>query len=264
MIDLPIDIPIWLFATLLASAAVVIGIAKSGFGGGIGILAVPITANALPNDVTIAMGIMLPILIFADLFAIKQHHKHVSRRHLGWSLVGGAVGVGIGTLLFIWLEDQSKAQVNTILNLTIGGICLLFVFVQTYRMVGGKFPHVPDKPGSGVVAGSIAGVVSTLAHSAGPVMSVYLLEQQMAKRLLVGTMVMFFFILNCMKLPTYFGMGYIDLETLKVSALAAIVVPIGSVLGFWMNKRISEKWFTVVMYVGAAAAAGNMVFKALT
>ncbi|MEM1107471.1 MAG: sulfite exporter TauE/SafE family protein [Planctomycetota bacterium] len=256
---IPPDTPIPAAIAAMCGAVLIIGIAKSGFGGGVGILAVPLLAVALSPEV--AVGVMLPILICADVVALVQHRKFRSWRHLRWSFLGGAFGVGIGTVLFWWF--RSSEVLPTALNLTVGGVCLVLVGLQLYRMFGGKVPAVPDNAAAGTTAGSVAGVVSTLAHSAGPVMTVYLLEHKLKKRMLVGTLVLFFFLLNVAKLPTYFGFGLIDRQTLVASAMMFPLVPVGSLMGFWLNKVIAEKPFVLVMYAGAAAAGLRMVWKGL-
>ncbi len=257
---LPDGTPLWWYLTAISTAVVIIGIAKAGFGGGIGILAVPLIANALPAQR--ALGVMLPILIFADLFAVWHHRRHCSWRHFRWTIVGAVVGVAAGTAV-LWRFEHSPAGLTALLNLTVGAICLVFVLLQFYRMLGGKFPHIPPGPGGGAGAGGVAGAVSTLAHSAGPVMSIYFLEQKMEKRLLVGTMVFFFFALNCTKLPTYFGLGLINRATLVESTLFFPLVPVGAVIGIWMLKRLPQKPFTFIMYAAAGVAGARMIYKGL-
>jgi len=108
----------------------------------------------------------------------------------------------------------------------------------------------------------LAGFVSTLMHGAGPVMTVYLLEQRLAKAQLVGTAVIFIFIVNLLKLPTYLGLSLINPGSLVQSLWCLPLVPIGTLSGMWMHKRINQQAFTVVMYIGTAAAAGHMLYKA--
>ena len=60
--------PLWLALVALGVSVIIIGIAKSGFGGGVGILAVPLTAAALNADT--AVGVLLPLLIAGDMFAV--------------------------------------------------------------------------------------------------------------------------------------------------------------------------------------------------
>ncbi len=257
--ELPADTSLWWYITALGLGVLVIGIAKAGFGGGVGIIAVPLVANALPAER--AIGVMLPILIFADLFSVWSHRKGVSWRHMWPLLVGAAAGVAIGTWV-LW-TFQETGRLTWALNLTVGSVCLLFVALQIYRMLGGHVPRIPPGPVGGGTSGGLAGVVSTIAHAAGPIISIYLLEQRLDKARLVATMVLFFLVLNCLKLPTYAGLGLITTKTLIESVLFAAFVPIGIVAGLWMHKRLAERPFVLIMYLGAAAAGGRMLYMAL-
>ncbi|MEM9252122.1 MAG: sulfite exporter TauE/SafE family protein [Planctomycetota bacterium] len=246
----------WGYALALGGAVLVTGIAKSGFGGGIGILAVPLVAMALPADR--AVGVMLPILIAADVFAVAQHARHADRKHLTWTLSGGLAGIAIG-LAVLWWYAGSPRGMSLMLTLTIGVICLAFVGVQAYRLVGGRLPRVPGGPWPGRISGAAGGVTSTLAHAAGPVMTVYFLERQLAKRVLVGTMVSYFFIVNWAKVPGYAWLGVLTWERFVEAMWFVWLVPVGALIGWWMLKRVPEKPFTAIMYLATAAAGGRMV-----
>ncbi len=264
-----ITVPMWWFYTAMALAIIIIGIAKSGFGGGVGILAVPLTANVLPTQV--ALGVMLPILMAADVLAVWQHRGQQSWRHLRLNFAGAAVGIALGTALMFWFKTRATSDLahqeqvlSMSLRLSVGVLCLLLVLVQCYRLTGLKVPRVPDNNTAGVVAGGLSGFVSMLTHGAGPIMSVYLLENRMEKRLLVGTLAVFFIVVNTAKVPSYLALGWITWPTFTLSAVCFLLVPIGSVLGLWMHKRIPQRPFTLIMYLGAAAAAGNMIYTAIT
>lgn len=260
-----VSLPFYIFC--LAVAILITGIAKAGFGGGVGILAVPLFAAALPAGR--AIGMLLPLLIVADCFANLHHLKNRSPQHLRWLLVGAIAGIALGTLLFLALQWTARdgdpaARINRMLNLVVGGVCLLLVLVQVWRLLGGRVPHVPGTPLAGHITGAVAGFVSTLAHSAGPVISVYLLERRLEKRLLVGTAALFFLVVNLAKVPTFVWMGFITRDTLLQSLWVLPVIPLGTLLGYWMHKHVAEKPFTIIMYLGAAAAAGNMIYKGLS
>jgi hypothetical protein len=250
----------------MIAAVIVMGIAKSGFGGGVGILAVPLVANAMPPDR--ALGVMLPILIVADSFALYQHRRQWDWRYMRPALGGAVIGIGLGTLLLFLLIDggsksESQANVATVLSVLVGSICLLMVAVQVYRMAGGHVPNLPGNKPTGVGVGAAAGFTSMLAHAAGPIMSVYWLDQKMGKRVLTGSLVLYFFLVNSAKLPSYVALDWITLESLKESAVFALFVPVGSLLGIVMHHRIPEKPFTAVMYVGAAAAGAWLIVKVI-
>jgi hypothetical protein len=85
----------------------------------------------------------------------------------------------------------------------------------------------------------------------------------MGKRVLTGSLVLYFFLVNSAKLPSYVALDWITLESLKESAVFALFVPVGSLLGIVMHHRIPEKPFTAVMYVGAAAAGAWLIVKVI-
>jgi len=256
---IPEGVEPWVYFTCVCGAVIVTGIAKAGFGGGIGILAVPLMIIALPGER--AIGVMLPMLIAADIFASLHHMKHRSKPHLKWTLTGMVVGVLLGTVIMLLLQTYT-ADINTFLYIFIGSLCVIFVGFQLFRMMGGPAPRIPDGAWPGRIAGGFAGVTSMMAHSAGPVMSIYLLERQMEKKLMVGTMVFFFFLMNLFKVPFYIGLGFINPSSLLESLWLVPLVPIGTLLGAWLHHRIPEKPFAVVMYLGAAAAGAHMLYKA--
>jgi uncharacterized membrane protein YfcA len=256
----------WWYLTAFGVAVLVIGVAKSGFGGGIGILAVPLVASAVPAGR--ALGFMLPILIAADLVAVWLHRKEADWRLLRPALAGAVVGIAVGTGV-MWLFKE-RGDLETGLSLVVGTVCLGFVGLQLYRMAGGRLPRMPHTRGTGAGAGGFAGGVSTLSHAAGPIMSVFWLEQRPDKAKLVGTLVMFFFLVNTAKLPTYLllplgeaGRPLINPATLLENVVWLPLVPVGSLLGLWLHRVVAERPFVLIMYAGAAAAAGHLIYEAV-
>ena len=123
---------------------------------------------------------------------------------------------------------------------------------------------LPPHPGTSVGVGALAGFVSTLAHSAGPIATLYLLQERVEKRKLVGTLLLFFLLVNVSKVPTYvFIIKWINLQTLRDSIWFVPLLPVGTFLGVWMHNRISEKWFAGIMYTAAAGTAGYMIYRSL-
>ena len=163
---------------------------------------------------------------------------------------------------------MSLADFNQLMSFIVGVICLAVVGMQVYRLTGRELPTLPPHPGSALSIGLVAGAISTLNHGAGPIVTVYLLQEHLEKRKLVGTLLMYFLLGNCLKLPTYLlpirdGSAMINLRSLKDSIWFIPLIPIGTLTGAWLNKRISEKPFSVVMYVAAAVTAAQMIYKAI-
>jgi uncharacterized membrane protein YfcA len=249
-----------LYYLCVGLAVVTIGIAKAGFGGGIGILAVPLMAVVMPAQQMI--GVLLPVLILADILSNLHHLKQYEWRLMKWLLPGMVIGIAIGTVLFLVLKDSAnKSTIDSSLKLLVGSICLAVVLLQFFKLFGKEPPTLPKHPLSSVVIGSAAGVASTLSHAAGPIVSIYLVQEKVEKRKLVGTLCLFFMIMNLCKLPTFFYMGFINTHTLKNSIWFLPLLPIGTLAGAWMNKRVPEKPFAMIIYITAGIAAAFMIYK---
>ena len=245
---------------LLAVAAIVIGVAKSGFGGTLNILAVPLVASALRADVAVA--VMLPVMLVADGVACAQHGRHASWPRARPALAGAAVGVAVSAVLMGVLAG-SPARLAWVLQVAVGLVSVAMVAVQGWRLAGGRLPRVPDRPAAAAGAGLASGLLSTLAHSAGPLMAAYLLEARLDKRTLTGTLVVFFGVMNLFKAAGYTAIGLFDAAGLLLSAAMLLVLPLGSALGLWLHRRVPEKPFLAILYAAAAVAGGRMLWLAV-
>jgi uncharacterized membrane protein YfcA len=91
-------------------------------------------------------------------------------------------------------------------------------------------------------------VTSTFAHGAGPIVSVFLIPQQMPKEIYVGTTALVFTWINWIKLPFFMMQGIITRETLLTGLYYLPIIPVGVWLGVWLNRKISEKLFLRLVY----------------
>ena len=90
-----------------------------------------------------------------------------------------------------------------------------------------------------------------------------MLQLKVPKRLLVGSMLLYFLLINTAKVPTFVALGYINGQSLRDSIWFIPLIPVGTLLGAWMNKHVAERPFAAIMYIGAAGAAGHLIFKGL-
>ncbi|HVE42922.1 MAG TPA: sulfite exporter TauE/SafE family protein [Planctomycetota bacterium] len=255
------DVTPWVYYVCVAAAVLITGISKSGFGGGIGIVAIPIMASVMPARHM--LGVQLPLLIAADALSNLHHLRNYEWRILKPLVWGALVGVLCGSALFWELRNSDPARLQRGLSLLIGGICLLFVAIQVLGLLGRRVPTLPSHPVSSLTVGMTAGFVSTLSHGAGPLVTLYLLQEKLARHILVGTQVFYFLLVNTAKVPTYVALHYINRDTLRDSIWFIPLIPLGTLAGAWMNKRIPEKPFAAILYVAAAVTAGHMIWKSL-
>ena len=98
---------------LAVIAALAIGLAKTGING-LGIFAVVIFANLLPARQ--ASGVVLPMLILADLVAVASYRRHAQWSYLWKLFPWTAAGVVAGYFVLGRIDDrQAKVLIGTII-----------------------------------------------------------------------------------------------------------------------------------------------------
>ena len=227
-----------LFYVVAVVAILITGIAKSGFGGGLGVLAVPLMALFIPP--VQAAAILLPILCLMDLINIWHYRKLWDRKNISILLPAGLAGVLIGTFTFRYLTDAH-------IRIIVGVIAVVFA-LYFFRKNDQVAPRGPDRA-RGTFWGVIAGFVSFGVHAGGPPANVYLLPQRLDKSIFVGTLVVLFTTLNFVKLVPYAMLGQLSADNISTSLLLTPLAPLGVWLGLRLHKVVSEKWFYPVCYV---------------
>ena len=229
----------WFYAAAVP-AVILYGISKGGFGGGLGILSVPIMSLVISP--VQAAAILLPILCLMDLFGLWAYRYQWDPVNLRILIPGAIIGIIIGALLFSYLTPE-------IIKLLLGCIAILFTLDYWTRGLRNKQDHV-SKPGLwGIPAGVIGGITSFIAHSGAPPISMYLLPQRMPRTLFVATTVLLFTVINYVKLIPYGWLGLLRVSNLATSVIL-MPVAIGGVLsGIWLHKKVSDVIFYRVCYV---------------
>lgn len=239
---------------LIAALAVLfIGLSKAGFGGGLGMLTTPLCVLAFgAKD---AIGILLPLLCAGDAFSLYHYWGKWELKNLKYLLPGVFVGVLIGVQLIGRFSARE-------LNIAIGLLAVGFVLFQLLkeRIFRAEGAFAPNHK-IGIPCGIGAGVTSTFAHGAGPVVSVFLIPQQLPKEIYVGTTVLVFTWINWIKLPFFAGGGIITGATLWKSLMFLPLVPVGVWLGVWLNRRVSEKLFLKLVYAMTFLTGLQLIFN---
>ena len=244
---------------LLAALGVLfIGLSKAGFGGGMGMLTTPLCVLAFGvggRDPTFAIGTLLPLLCVGDAFSLYHYWGKWNRRNLAYLLPGVVVGVVIGVQLIGRFSPRE-------LNVAIGVMAVSFVVFQwvkaaIFRAEGAFAPNHRV----GIPCGIGAGITSTFAHGAGPVVSLFLIPQQMPKELYVGTTVLVFTWINWIKLPFFLERGIITRETLLTGLHYLPLIPLGVWIGVWCNRKMNERLFLRVVYVMTLLTGLQLIFN---
>jgi len=232
------------------------GIFKGGFGGGPGGIAVALMSIFVaPAD---AAGIVLPILCAMDIFGLLAYRNRWSGHHVRVLIPGALLGIVLGALAF------GVVPVEWV-RLLIGLIAVTFTLNRWFD-IAQRLGSSVGKPGPviGFLSGATSGLTSTLAHAGGPPLLVYLLPQRMEKTIFVGTSVVFFAIVNYVKLIPYGMLGQLSTDNLGLSLLFAPLAPLGIWLGLHLERLIPEKPFYQLSYAILFAIGCKLIYDALT
>ena len=233
----------------MAVSAYAIGISKTGLPG-VGILVVPLLAIVFPAKPSV--GLLLPILIIADLFAVGYYRHHGQWRHLVKLLPWAVVGIGFGYVILSKIDSQT-------LKPLIGLIVLVMLAIRL-RSILKDDPQVPQHGAFAAIMGLLAGAITMMANAAGPVMVLYLLSMRFPKQKFIGTAAWFFFIVNWIKVPLMSNLNMITATSLKIDLMVFPAVVLGALSGIWLLKRIPQRAFNIIALLLAAAAATKLLF----
>ncbi|WP_262589425.1 sulfite exporter TauE/SafE family protein [Candidatus Pelagibacter communis] len=227
-----------LFFFTVFPAILLFGIAKSGLGGSIALISIPLMTVAMP--LTQALGIILPILIFSDFIATYKYRKEFDLSTLKLMVPFAALGIIIGSLTFSYF---SEALLKFIVGL------MGFLFAGHYFFFKkNKEEKSPKNSLKGSICSTIAGFTSFCVHAGGTPTSIYMLPLRMKKEIYVGTRIIFFTFVNLIKLPLYINLSMTNLETFKQSLILFPVALLGILVGYQLLKIIEEKLFYNILY----------------
>ena len=228
-------------AVVIAVLGFLIGFSKGGFGG-LGALLTPILALVLP--VASAVGVLLPMLMAGDAFAVYMYWKEWDFDLIKRMLPAGVVGALAGTFLLSWLPPNG-------LRITLGIFVLVLV---AYKFLSDRIQAVryQSQPWHAPAAGLLAGVASGMFNYGGPAVSSYLLLQKLRARPFIATSAIFFALLNLIKVPGFLYTGVLDLPLLFSLWWVFLFIP----LGIWVARlaltRVSPQafeWIIVALLV---------------
>lgn len=241
--------PIFYLAAI--PAVLLFGIAKGGFGGGLGVAAVPMMA--LVVSPVQAAGILLPLLCLMDIFGLVVYRQHLNPG-LQKALIPGALfGIALGTLLFGYLSVAA-------IRLILGTIAIAFTLNHWLGLSAWIAGHVRRAGATAAaLSGGVAGFTSFIAHAGGPPLNIYLLTQNLGRTEFVGTTVLFFAVVNYTKLLPYAWLGQLDATNLMTSLVLAPLAPAGIYAGLWLHRRVSDRLFFRIAY-GALFVVGLKLF----
>ena len=226
-----------LFYLLAIPAILAVGLGKGGFAG-LGMISAPLLALRLPP--LQAAAILLPILLCQDAISVWAYRRDWCAWNLKVLLPGSVVGVAAD-----WLFAAFVAQAYVELAVGATGICfVLYMFLA----------HVPAQPrrpsaASGMFWGLLAGFTSTIIQVGGPPYQAHILPQRLDKLTLIGTTIIFFALVNLMKIAPYAALGQFSTRTLATSLVLLPLAIASNLFGLWLARRTPTELFYRLAYL---------------
>ena len=231
---------------LIVLCAMLIGMSKTGVPG-VSMIVVPTLALIFGGKQS--TGVLLPILIMADIFAVVYYHRHAHWRHLlralPWAMAGLVLALWIGNMVN---DLQFKRM--------IGIIVFVSIALMIWNDYGFKTKVTADHWWFAAILGVAGGFATMIGNVAGPIFAIYLLAMHLDKRSFIGTTAWFFFIVNLSKFPLQaLVWKNINFNSLTVDLLVLPAIALGALIGIFVVKRIPEKvykWLVLVITVLSA------------
>jgi len=219
---------------IIVVCGMLIGMSKVGVPG-VSMIVVP--ALAFIFGAKQSTGVLLPILMMADIFGVAYYRRHANWNHLikvlPWAVVGLLIALWIGEIVN---DKQFKNLIAILVFLSIG-----LLLWQDKRKGTQLFP---DKWWFAASMGILGGFATMIGNVAGPVFAIYLLAMHLPKNSFIGTGAWFFMIINFSKFPLQlFVWNNISTETLMIDLITLPAIALGAFIGFKVVKIIPENTY---------------------
>ncbi len=225
----------------LMASAFLIGMAKAGVKG-LGMFVVPIMAAVFGGKPSV--GLVLPLLSMADVFAVSYYNRHAEWKYIWRLLPAAAAGLAIGIAVGYYMDNT--AFENLIAIIVIGSL-ILMIIQERYALP----EQVVSGWGFSSAFGVLGGFTTMVGNAAGPIMAVYLLATRIPKNNFIGTTAWFFLIVNLLKYPFHiYVWGTITKESLLMNLATLPAIILGVFIGIQVVKLIPEnafRYFVIVM-----------------
>jgi uncharacterized membrane protein YfcA len=225
---------------VFAVACLMIGLSKGGLGGPLPVVLItPILAIVI--DPKQAIGLPIPFLIFADWFALRLYWRKWDSHQIRLMMPSGIIGAIIGGIFL--------AQISPFTLKVIIGVFAAIVLV--YKLIESRFKAIQyeHRDWHAYLAASLSAFGSVLANAGAPPFTIYLILQKLDSVSFIGTVTLFFTVVNLMKVPVFIYNGNLNLWQFLSVLWALPIVPIGVWLGRKAINVIEQKTFERIMLV---------------
>jgi uncharacterized membrane protein YfcA len=231
-------------AVVIALLGFLIGLSKGGFNT-LGALLTPVLSLILP--VTTAVGVLLPMLIVGDVFAITMYWREWDAPLVGRMLPLGIVGALVGTYLLATLSPNALRI----------ALAIFVLLVVIYKVASDRIAALAYQPRRwhAPAVGALAGVASGMFNNGAPPFNSYLLLQKLPPRIFIATTALFFALLNLIKVPGFLYTGVLNVQLLLSLWWVFLFIPLGIWCARWLVTRVNQQtfeWIIIALLIASS------------
>ena len=231
---------------LLFLCAIFVGMSKVGVPG-VSMIVVPTLAIIFGGKSS--TGILLPMLMMADIFGVSYYHRHAEWKYLCKMLPWAFAGIGIALWVGQLINDFWFKNIIAILIF----VCIGLMIWKDRKKGNNLFP---DTWWFAASMGVLGGFATMIGNVAGPIFAIYLLAMHLPKNNFIGTGAWFFLIVNFSKFPLHILIWKtINWDTWSLDILLLPGIALGAFSGILLVKKIPDKTYRSFVIIVTALSA---------
>ncbi len=241
----------WLNWFLAFLAALILGMGKAGIKG-LGVLIVTIMAILFGGKAS--TGILIPLMVVADILAVFYYNRHTQWKFLLKILPTMVLGVLVG----VWFGNDISEQ----LFRQIMAVFIILTVIMMVWMDQKKNKTVPTHWLFASSMGLLSGITSMIGNLAGSFANIYFLAIRLPKNQFIGTAAWLFLIINVFKLPFHiFVWKTVTPESLLLNLFLIPGILIGFFTGVTLVKLLNNEVYRKFIIIVTAAGALLILFR---
>ena len=218
-------------------------------GFGMGVIAMLFLPSLFQSH-TVPAAIISILSASASLF-----HSIQNRKHIQWRIM---IPPACAALIIIPIAVSLAASLPQLVMKRMFGVVLLLL--SLYFLFGSKRIHLKPTIASGLLAGSLGGVLSGLFSSGGPPIILYVVHAIPDKLAYFATVQTYFALTNIYATTNRIIGGLITREILFYTALATVGVVLGDKLGGKIFHKLDADRLRKLIYIGMLLSGILMLF----
>lgn len=242
----------WLVVAIVIGAFLAAGTVKGVLGVGLPMIAVPLIASATSPAQAIALA-SVPVVVSNAWQSFHGGHTSACLRRF-WPMLTAVV---IGTLIGVQILATVDARV---VSGILGVVLVVFTALQALPRTLELGPR--SERWLGPPLGLIGGVLGGMSSLFGPLLILYLVALRLPKDVFVAAVALLFFTGS---LPLFLGLVAHDIlspHQILLSALSALPVIAGLVIGRLLRQRIPQALFEKALFAVLVVIGLNLIRRA--